>query len=176
MKFSQMLKKWICVFLGSLFIQIFFWAIYSLLEMRIWMCGLSAVVSAMLYHFLQREEQTGLSRRNVFFAAILAPFLLAVTVTAVQLIRYPNLSLLSAALDGVSPLTETVSLYAARLSINGVLLLLFAAFDRTFLQNRQNREVIRDEHGAPAVSGRHGCDACDASDSVCVAANVSGEK
>ena len=161
MEISQILKKWICVFLGSLFIQVFFWALYSLLEMRVWMCGLSAVVSAMLYHFLQKEEQTGLSRRNVFFAAIM---------------RYPNLNLLSAALDGVSPLTETVSLYAARLTVNGILLLIFAAFDRTFLQNRQNREVIRDEDGAPAVSGRYGSDACDASDSVRVGADVSCEK
>lgn len=137
MKFSQMLEKWICVFLGSLFVQIVFWAIYSLLEMRVWMCGLSAVISALLYHFLQTEEKTGLSRRNVFFAAILAPFLLALTVSVMQLVRHPNLSLLSAELDGVSPLTETVSLYAARLVVNGILLLIFAAADRAF----RNRSV-----------------------------------
>ena len=142
MKFSQMLKKWICVFLGSLFVQIFFWAIYSLLEMRVWMCGLSAVISALLYHFLQLEQQTGLSRRNVFFAAIVAPFLLALTVSVMQLVRHPNLSLLSAELDGVSPLTETVSLYAARLVINGILLLIFAAADRAF-QNRSVTEYDR---------------------------------
>ena len=142
MKFSQMLKKWICVFLGSLFVQIFFWAIYSLLEMRVWMCGLSAVISALLYHFLQTEEQTGLSRRNVFFAAIVAPFLLALTVSVMQLVRHPNLSLLSAELDGVSPLTETVSLYAARLVVNGILLLIFAAADMAF-RNRSVTEYDR---------------------------------
>lgn len=142
MKFSQMLKKWICVFLGSLFVQIFFWAIYSLLEMRVWMCGLSAVISALLYHFLQTEEQTGLSRRNVFFAALVAPFLLALTVSVMQLVRHPNLSLLSAELDGVSPLTETVSLYAARLVVNGILLLIFAAADRAF-RNRSVTEYDR---------------------------------
>lgn len=142
MKFSQMLKKWICVFLGSLFVQIFFWAIYSLLEMRVWMCGLSAVISALLYHFLQTEEQTGLSRRNVFFATIFAPFLLALTVSVMQLVRHPNLSLLSAELDGVSPLTETVSLYAARLVVNGILLLIFAAADRAF-RNRSVTEYDR---------------------------------
>ncbi len=142
MKFSQMLKKWICVFLGSLFVQIFFWAIYSLLEMRVWMCGLSAVISALLYHFLQTEEQTGLSRRNVFFAAIFAPFLLALTFSVMQLVRHPNLSLLSAELDGVSPLTETVSLYAARLVVNGILLLIFAAADRAF-RNRSVTEYDR---------------------------------
>ena len=54
-----------------------------------------------------------------------------------QFIRHPNLNLLSAELDGVSPLTETVSLYAARLMINGVLLLIFAAADRAF----RNRSV-----------------------------------
>ena len=105
--------------------------------MRIWMCGLSAIVSALLYHFLQKEEQTGLSRRNVFFAAIPAPMLLGTAITVMQLVRHPNLNLLSAELDGVSPLTETVSLYAARLMINGVLLLIFAAADRAF----RNRSV-----------------------------------
>lgn len=142
MKTAQMLKKWMCVFCGSLFLQICFWAVYSLLEMRTWMCGFSAIVSALLYHFLQTEEQTGLSRRNVFFAAVLLPFLLAVTVTVIQLIRYPNLNLLSAALDGVSPLTEIVSLYAARLIVNGILLMLFAPADRAF-RNRRMTEHER---------------------------------
>lgn len=142
MKIAQMLKNGICVFMGSLFLQIFFWAMYSLLEMRTWMCGLSAVISAMLYHFLQKETQTGLSRRNVFFAAILLPFLLAVGITVMQLIRYPNLNLLSAALDGVSPLTEIISLYAARLVINGVPLMVFAVIDRAF-RNRSMTEHER---------------------------------
>ena len=175
MKYSQMLKKWICVFLGSLFVQCFFWAIYSLMEMHVWMCGLSAVITAILYHFIQKEEQTGLSRSNVFFAAILLPFLLAATVTAVQLVRYPNLNLLSAELDGVSPLTETASLYAARLCINGILLLLFAAADRAFLQNRQTKEEIRHEHNASAVSVRNGSDSSDASDILRDGTDVSCE-
>ena len=166
MKFTQKLKKWICVFLGSLFVQCFFWAIYSAMEMKIWMCGLSAVVSALLYHFLQKEEQTGLSRRNVFFAAILLPFLFALTVTVTGLVRHPQLSLLSAKLDGVSPLTEKVSLYAARLSINGILLLLFAAFDRAVLQDRRTEEVIRNEYGAPEISGSDADVSCEPSDSL----------
>ena len=169
-----MLKKWICVFLGSLFIQIFCWAIYSLLEMRVWMCGLSAVVSAIFYHFLQTEEQTGLSRRNVFFAAILAPFLLAVTVTVTGMLRHPGLSLLSAELDGVSPLTETVSLYAARLGINGILLLIFAPIDRAFRQNRPDREVNRNGNETQQISGGNGGNTDHASDSVRDLADESG--
>lgn len=136
MERGEIIKKCILVFLGSLFLQIFCWAMYSILEMSIWMCGLSVLVTAFLYHFLQVEEQTGLSRRNVFFMAILAPFLLGVTVTVIQLCKYPNLNLLSASLDGVSPMTETVSLYMTRLVINGVLLLIFAAVDRAFLRNK----------------------------------------
>ena len=132
----ERIRRSLTVLCGSLFIQIFCWAMYSLLEMRIWMCGLSALVTALLYHFLQKEQETGLSRRHVFAAGILAPFLLAVTVTAVLLLRHPNLMLLSASLDGVSPLTETVSLYSARLTLNGIVLLLFAAADRAFARNR----------------------------------------
>lgn len=148
MKITQALRKWLCVFCGSLFLQIFFWAIYSLLEMRTWMCGISAVVSAIFYHFLQSDNQTGLSSGNVFFSAIFSPFLLAVTVTMIQFVRYPNLNLLSAELDGVSSLTETVSLYAARLIVNGIPLLIFAPIDRTFFRNRQKSEEIRDEREA----------------------------
>ena len=137
MERGEILKKCIFVFLGSLFLQIFCWAMYSLLEMSIWMCGLSFIMTALLYHFLQVEEQTGLSRSGVFFAAIIAPFMLSVTVSVIQLAKYPNLNLLGASLDGVSPLTESVSLYAARLVINGILLLIFAPIDRTFLRSRE---------------------------------------
>ena len=143
MERGETVKRCILIFLGSLFLQIFCWAMYSLLEMRIWMCGLSALVTALLYHFLQTEEQTGLSRKNVFFAAILAPFVMSLAVTVIQLWNYPNLSLLSASLDGVSPMTETVSLYATRLALNGVLLLIFAAIDRAFL--RKPKKEQKDE-------------------------------
>ena len=143
MERGETVKRCILIFLGSLFLQIFCWVMYSLLEMRIWMCGLSALVTALLYHFLQTEEQTGLSRKNVFFAAILAPFVMSLAVTVIQLWKYPNLSLLSASLDGVSPMTETVSLYATRLALNGVLLLIFAAIDRAFL--RKPKKEQKDE-------------------------------
>lgn len=141
---GEIIKKSILIFLGSLFVQIFCWAMYSVLELELWMCGLSVLVTALLYHFIQVEEQTGLSRRNVFFAGILVPFLLGVTVTAVQLVKYPSLNLLGASLDGVSPLTETVSLYMTRIVVNGVILLLFAAVDRGFLRKHTPKEQ-RDE-------------------------------
>ena len=143
MERGETVKRCILIFLGSLFLQIFCWVMYSLLEMRIWMCGLSALVTALLYHFMQTEEQTGLSRKNVFFAAILAPFVMSLAVTVIQLWKYPNLSLLSASLDGVSPMTETVSLYATRLAMNGVILLIFAAIDRAFL--RKPKKEQKDE-------------------------------
>lgn len=148
MKITQTLKIWSCVFCGSLFLQSFFWAMYSLLEMRTWMCGFSAVVSAMLYHFLQSENQTGLSSRNVFLAAIVSPLLLAVIVTVIQFIRYPQLSLAGAEQDGISSLTENVSLYAARLIVNGIPLLIFAPIDRMLSRNRLKRKGIRDESEA----------------------------
>ena len=123
-------KRFLLVALGSIFVQVFCWAMYTHLEMNIWMCGISALVTAVLYHFIQIEESTGISRRSVFFAGILTPFLLSVLVTVIQMVKYPQLNLLGASLDGVSPMTETVSLYAARLLINGVILLIFAAVDK----------------------------------------------
>lgn len=133
-------KPFLEVTLGSLFIQIFAWAMYSVLEMNVWFCGLSVVVTALLYHFLQKEQNTGLSRKCVFFAGILIPFLLALIVTAAGLIRHPNLMLLSASLDGVSPLTEVIALYATRLLLNGVVLMVFAWVDRTFLQGEEQTD------------------------------------
>ena len=138
-------KRFILVFLGSLFLQIFCWAMYSYFSLNVWFCGLSAIITALMYHFLQVEEQTGISRRSVFIAAILLPFLLGAAVTVIQLIQYPQLNLLSASLDGVSPLVELTSLYAARLAINGVVLLIFAAIDRAYLANHPPKERVRDE-------------------------------
>ena len=134
-------KKFILVFLGSLFVQIFCWGLYSYLELSVWLCGLSVIVSAILYHFLQLEEETGLSRRGVFLAAILLPFLLSAAVTVVQLMKYPQLSLLSASLDGVSPMTELISLYAARLLLNGIPLLIFAAVDKVYLAGKGKKHA-----------------------------------
>lgn len=125
-------KRFAAVAIGSAFLQIFCWAMYSYFELHIVMCGLSVLVTALMYHFLQKEQETGLSRISVFFAAIILPFAAAVTVTVSGLMRHPNLNLLNASLDGVSPLTETVSLYAARLTLNGIFLLIFAAIDRAF--------------------------------------------
>ena len=142
---SGAVKRFILVFLGSLFLQIFCWAMYSYLELNIWFCGLSVIITALLYHFLQVEEETGLSRRCVFFAAILLPFLLGAGITVIQLVKYPQLNLLSASLDGVSPMTELISLYATRLAINGVLLLIFAAIDRSYRENHPPKAHTRRE-------------------------------
>lgn len=133
-------RRFLVIALGSAFLQIFCWAMYSYLELSIVMCGLSVVVTALLYHFLQTEQETGLSRMSVFFAAIGIPFAAALTVTVSHLVRYPNLNLLNAELDGVSPLTETVSLYAARLTVNGVCLLVFAPIDRLFRKERKQAD------------------------------------
>jgi hypothetical protein len=137
---GEKVKRFLLTLLGSLFVQIFCWAVYSYLSLSIWMCGLSVLVTAVLYHFIQIGGETGLSRAGVFFAAILLPFLLGVCITGIQLVKYPQLNLLGAELDNVSPLTETLSLYAARLSVNGVILCIFAAADRAF--RKQTAEPV----------------------------------
>ncbi|MBR5372052.1 MAG: hypothetical protein IK130_07540 [Oscillospiraceae bacterium] len=134
----ETVRRFLLTACGSIFVQVFCWAIYSYLSMSTWMCGLSVLFTALLYHFVQLNEETGLSRRNVFLAAILLPFLLGAGITVHHLFRYPQLNLLGAELDSVSPLTETVSLYAARLLINGVILCIFAAADRIFRKDREN--------------------------------------
>ena len=143
---TETVKRWIFIFAGSLFLQIFCWVIYSRLRMTVWMCGLSALVTALLYHYIQKEEQTGLSRRGVFSAGILAPFLTAGAVCVTGLLRHPNMTLLGAQLDGVSPMAETAALYSARLLLNGVFLLLFAAADRVLLRKQKSgKEKNADE-------------------------------
>jgi len=133
---GEKVKQFFLTALGSIFVQVFCWAVYSYLSLSTWMCILSVTVTALLYHFVQKEEETGLPRTAVFFAAILLPFALSAVITVVQLLRYPQLNLLGAQLDGVSPLTETVSLYAARLTINGGILCIFAAIDRAFRKRK----------------------------------------
>lgn len=127
----QFVKRFSVLLLGSLFVQIAVWAIYSFLELNMFLCGISVIVTAMLYHGIQLEEETGLSRKGVFFATILTPFVIGAAVTIVMLMRYPDLSQ-----TGGSPLLQMISLYSARLTINGVVLLLFAFADSFYLRNR----------------------------------------
>lgn len=134
------IKRFLQIVAGSIFVQMFFWALYSKLELGTGLCGISALAAAMLYHYLQAEEQTGLSRRNVFFAAVLTPFAAALAITVTQFVRHPNLTLLRADLDGVSPMTELVALYAMRLAINGAVLVVFAAVDALWLRGKAQKE------------------------------------
>ena len=138
---AEACRRFCAVMCGSIFVQIFCWAMYSYLRLSIWMCGLSVIVTALLYHFLQVEEQTGLSRRNVFFAAILVPFVLSAAVTFWMMWRHRNLQHLNANLDGVSEFTEMISLYATRLLINGVVLLIFASVHGVYLMKHPPQET-----------------------------------
>lgn len=142
---AETAKRFGLMLLGSLFVQIFCWAAYSYLKMSTWFCPLSVLITAILYHFIQLEEQTGLSRKQVFISAILLPFLMSAGMTCFQLTQHRNLNLLGASLDGVSRTTETVSLYSARLLLNGVLLLIFAAADAAYLANHTVKEPAQHE-------------------------------
>ncbi len=136
----QSVKRFSLLLLGSLFVQIVVWAIYSYLKLNIFLCGVSALVTAMLYHGIQLEKETGLSRVGVFFATILTPFLLGVIATVYILMRYPDLSQ-----TGGSELLQLISLYGARLTINGVILLLFALADAFYLKGRQGKQSPQKE-------------------------------
>jgi len=130
---AETVKRFFLVLLGSVFVQIFCWVVYDRLNMNVWLCGMPALIAAVLYHYIQKEQQTGLSRKQVFFAAILLPVLLSGGITLVQMLRYNSLNLYGAEADGVSPMTELISLYAARLLISGALLLVFSAGDALWL-------------------------------------------
>ncbi len=129
-------KRFALVVVASLFVQITIWAIYSHLNVGAMFSASSALISALLYHGIQLEENIGLRRRTVFFAAILVPFILGVVGTVYLFFDNPNLTLYNAEADGVSPMVELIALYATRLTINGVILLLFALADGIYLKNR----------------------------------------
>lgn len=133
-------RAFLLIFLGSVFVQCFFWAMYSYLELSTECCVLSALISALCYHFLQIEKEPILSRVKVFLASILIPFLLAGGLTTLLIGMYPNLRLLNAQLDGVSPAIELLALYSARLLINGVVLMLFAGADAFYLRLHPAKE------------------------------------
>lgn len=131
----QCIKRFSVLLLGSLFVQIVIWAIYDFLELNMLLCGISVIVTALLYHGIQLEEETGLSRKGVFFAVILVPFIISVIVAVIMLTQYPDISQ-----TGGAPMLELVSLYAARLVINGIVLLLFAFADSFYLRGRIKQE------------------------------------
>ena len=139
---GETVKRFLLTLLGSLFVQCVCWAVYDYLGMNIWMCGLSALITAVLYHFVQREEETGLSRWGVYYAAILTPFLLGAVLTFMFLTRYMRLGLTQ---EGVSTLSGIVSLYAARLAVNGIPLTVFALIDRVFLAGKGKQHEAGNE-------------------------------
>ena len=135
----QSVKRFSLLLLGSLFVQIVIWAIYSYLKLNIVLCGISALVTAMLYHGIQLEKETGLSRVGVFFATIFTPFLMGAIATVYILVCYPDLSQ-----TGGSALLQLISLYGARLTINGVILLLFAFADAFYLKGRGQKQTAQE--------------------------------
>lgn len=137
---AEAAKRFFFVLLGSLFVQCFCWAVYDRLNMSVWLCGLPALIAAVLYHAVQMEQKTGLSRKAVFFAAVFVPFLVSGGITVMQMLRHNSLNLYGAEADGVSLLTETVSLYTARLLISGALLLVFSAGDALWLMRHPMKE------------------------------------
>ena len=136
----QSVKRFSLLLLGSLFVQIAVWAIFSYLELNMFLCGVSALVTAMLYHGIQLEKETGLSRVGVFFATILTPFLIGVIATVYILVQYPDLSQ-----TGGSEMLQLISLYGARLTINGVILLLFALGDAFYLKGHESKQSPQEE-------------------------------
>lgn len=134
----QFIKKFSILLLGSLFVQIVVWAIYSYLQLDTLFCGISVLVTALLYHCIQLEKETGLSRISVFFAIIFTPFLIGAIATVYILVSYPDFSQ-----TGSSSLLQLVSLYGARLTINGAILLLFSLADAFYLKERQKNKQSR---------------------------------
>lgn len=127
----QCVKRFSVLLLGSLFVQIVIWAIYDFLKLNMLFCGISVIVTALLYHGIQLEKETGLSRKGVFFAVILLPFLMSAISAIFMLIQYPDISQ-----TGGAVMLELISLYSARLVINGIVLLLFAFADSFYLRGR----------------------------------------
>lgn len=134
----RFVKKILLLLLGSLFVQIVMWAIYSYLKLDIVFCGISALVTAILYHGIQLEKGMELSRVSVFFATILVPFFIGIVATVYILVQYTDLSQ-----TGGSELLQLVSLYGARLTINGAILLLFALADAFYLKIRGEKQKVQ---------------------------------
>ncbi len=134
----RFVKKILLLLLGSLFVQIAMWAIYSYLKLDIVFCGISALVTAILYHGIQLEKGMELSRVSVFFATIFVPFFIGIVATVYILVQYTDLSQ-----TGGSELLQLVSLYGARLTINGAILLLFALADAFYLKIRVEKQKVQ---------------------------------
>ena len=147
-------KRFLLVLAGSLFVQIFVWAVCQKLEVSAGLFMVSAMVTALLYHGVQVEENTGISRISVFFAAIVTPFLISLLMNLYFILHYPNMTLYSAEADGVAKSTELLAVYAVRLTLNGAILLVFALIDRLFLRGRatarREQKNAKERHSNPS--------------------------
>lgn len=137
-------KRFLLVLAGSLFIQIFSWAICDYLQISAGLFLLPALITALLYRGIQQENHIGISRISVFIAAVVIPFLFAGILTFRDILMYPNLNLLGAEADGVSKTRELLAVYSARLTINGAILVVFSLIDVLLFCRKSNERKQKD--------------------------------
>lgn len=130
---------------GSLALQLVYWLIYAVTEFPAVLLAVAPLLLCAIYHAIQHMplEKRKLTRLAVFVSTALLPFVVSVIVSVVCYTRNPDLTVYHAWMDQVRDTEENVALYAGRMTITGVYLVVFAALDvplqklHTWAQNRE---------------------------------------
>lgn len=124
-------KKIVAVTAASLFLQILHWLIYQWTAFPVGMLFVTPLLLCAVYHVYQSDtlENRGIRRLHVFLAGILLPFLLSAVVSAAMFLHNPDMSLYHPFVRPTGSAAETAALYAGRVMLTSLYLLVFSGLD-----------------------------------------------
>lgn len=144
-------KKIIFVVLCSLFLQLLHWLVYQWTSFSAGLLFLTPLLLCAVYHVYQSDtlENRGLRRLHVFLGGVLIPLLLSGMVSLALFLHDPDMSLYHAFQEPEGNAAETAALYAGRIMLTSLYLLLFSGIDVLLLRLQDSR---RERKSAGGVS------------------------
>lgn len=142
-------KKMILVALCSLFLQLLHWGIYQWTSFPARLLFLTPLLLCGVYHVYQSDtlENRGLRRLHVFFGGVLLPLLLSTAISLGMFLYDPDMSLYHPFQEPEGGAAETAALYAGRLMLTSLYLLIFSGIDILLLRFQDSRRAHQSAGG-----------------------------
>ncbi len=136
---------------SSLFLQLAHWIIYEIVEFPAVLLGFTPLLLCAAYHAVQSDadENRRMSRRQFFFGAVFLPLLISILFSLGFFLHDPDMSIYhTAATESDNGFQVTAAVYAGRISMTALYLLLFALIDIPLqrLQENHRNQSMGGEH------------------------------
>ena len=130
------------IFMMSMFSQWLNWYIYEKMEYGWGYMLLTPLILCFMYHFVQMDagKHGNFSRRFFFLFSVALPLIFSTAVTVLLFIFSPELSIFDSYEEYSGNFIETIAIYAGRIMITSVYLLIFAVIDIPLLKKSEEKE------------------------------------